>query len=110
MNIDTPETDKAEYTVRLGTHKRKVVRPELSRRLERERNQARQERDELRDALEHASAFVVTFTMAVPSLANITMAYSIADTGEKGEITPKQIIEMSHKALEKLAAKGVSDE
>jgi len=30
----TPITDKAEYEVRLGRHKRKVVRPELCRSLE----------------------------------------------------------------------------
>lgn len=35
---DTPETDKAEYEVRLGRHRRMVVRPELARRLERQRN------------------------------------------------------------------------
>jgi len=77
---DTPDTDKAEYTVRLGIHKRKVVRPELSRKLERERNQAiakeqnatelcnrmtrlaerlEKERDELKDALEVISFFVM---------------------------------------------------
>ena len=36
----TPETDNAEYEVRLGTHRRMVVRPELARKLERERNAA----------------------------------------------------------------------
>ena len=36
----TPETDKAEYEVRLGKHRRMVVRPELARQLERERNEA----------------------------------------------------------------------
>lgn len=30
----TPITDKAEYTVRLGKHKRKVVRPSLARQFE----------------------------------------------------------------------------
>jgi hypothetical protein len=43
MNTDTPRTDKAEYTVRLGVHKRKVVRPELCRELERELAAAREE-------------------------------------------------------------------
>lgn len=33
---DTPRTDKAEYEVRLGKHRRMVVRPELARDLERE--------------------------------------------------------------------------
>jgi hypothetical protein len=46
---DTPETDKAEYTVRLGTHKRNVVRPELSRNLE-------QRLAACRDALEAAQS------------------------------------------------------
>ena len=34
-DIPTPKTDKAEYDVHLGKHRRKVVRPELSRDLER---------------------------------------------------------------------------
>ena len=38
--LPTPETDKAEYEVRLGKHRRMVVRPELARQLERERNEA----------------------------------------------------------------------
>ena len=33
---DTPRTDKAEYEVMLGRHRRMVVRPKLSRELERE--------------------------------------------------------------------------
>jgi len=70
--------------------------------MERERNQARQERDELKDALEYAAAFVVAFTMAAPALADLPMNYSMSETGKQGQITPNQIIAMSEKALEKL--------
>lgn len=35
-NYPTPRTDKAEYEVRLGRHRRMVVRPELARQLEQE--------------------------------------------------------------------------
>ena len=38
----TPRTDKAEYQVRLGRHRRMVVRPELARQLERELAEARE--------------------------------------------------------------------
>ena len=41
-NRPTPETDKAEYEVRLGNHRRKVVRPELARELERQLDQAKE--------------------------------------------------------------------
>jgi hypothetical protein len=50
--IPTPRTNKAEYTVRLGVHKRKVVRPELCRELERELNAVTEQRDTLAEALE----------------------------------------------------------
>jgi hypothetical protein len=43
----TPRTDKAEYQVRLGRHRRMVVRPELARQLERELDEAREQRDRL---------------------------------------------------------------
>jgi hypothetical protein len=101
---DTPETD-ARYWRDYGKQPDPPTGDEMrdfARILERERNQARQERDELKEALEHAAAFVVAFTMAAPSLAELPMNYSISDTGEQGEITPNQIIAMSEKALEKL--------
>lgn len=41
MTPKTPETDKAEYEVHLGRHRRLVVRPDLCRRLERDRDEAR---------------------------------------------------------------------
>lgn len=40
--IPTPRVDKAEYEVRLGNHKRKVVRPELARDLEQKLTFARE--------------------------------------------------------------------
>lgn len=47
----TPRTDKAEYTVRLGKHNRKVVRPELCRQLETELAEVTRQRDRLAEAL-----------------------------------------------------------
>lgn len=47
----TPRTDKAEYEVRLGKHRRMVVRPELSRTLERELAEARVEVERLKQTL-----------------------------------------------------------
>ena len=34
----TPETDRAEYEIRLGKHRRMVVRPSLARDLEHQRD------------------------------------------------------------------------
>lgn len=47
----TPETDRAEYEIRLGKHRRMVVRPSLARDLERQRDEARKSAQGLADAM-----------------------------------------------------------
>ena len=52
----TPRTDKAEYQVRLGRHRRMLVYPDFARKLERELAEAREQRDRLAEALKDAEA------------------------------------------------------
>lgn len=58
---DTPLTDKAEYEVRLGKHRRMVVRPGLCRAFERLSAEAERQRDAyaetLREFLREADDF-----------------------------------------------------
>lgn len=53
----TPRTDKAEYEVRLGRHRRMVVRPELARELELELADAHAEIATLRSDEQRLIAF-----------------------------------------------------
>ena len=59
---DTPRTDKEEYTVRLGVHKRKVVRPELCREIEKELTAARAEVDHYIDVAQKATEDLIAVT------------------------------------------------
>jgi hypothetical protein len=52
----TPRTDKAEYQVRLGRHRRMVVYPDFARKLERELAEARSEIDQLKRESDNAES------------------------------------------------------
>jgi hypothetical protein len=63
----TPRTDKAEYQVRLGRHRRMVVYPDFARKLERELAEAREQRDRMARELQGisevtAQAWELTFS------------------------------------------------
>jgi hypothetical protein len=86
---DTPETDEAQF----GTGR---VSVDFARRLERERNQARQERDELKDALEIAVEYVRE------SLAEYDARYAIHLTAEPARQSLCDDLEKIELLLEKL--------
>jgi len=81
----TPRTDKAEYQVRLGRHRRMVVYPDFARKLERELAEAQDDLEETRQAMkdpELVEIGMIGGNVAIPDRPEFDWVRKLAEARE----------------------------